>query len=85
MSVGYNLAMVLFGGTAPLISATLTKMTADPTTPAYYLMGGAVLSILAILTSPETSRVPIEDLGKTREHIRRARVPLEAPARVNLQ
>lgn len=85
MSVGYNLAMVLFGGTAPLISASLTKVTGDPSSPAYFLMGGAVLSMVAILASPETSRVPIDELGKTHEHIRRARMPLKASPRVDLK
>ncbi|MNY37773.1 Proline/betaine transporter [compost metagenome] len=82
MSVGYNVAMVLFGGTAPLISASLTKLTGNPSSPAYFMMGGAVLSIFAILASPETSRVPIDELGQSDEHIRRVRMALKASARV---
>lgn len=46
------------------------------------MMGGAVLSIFAILASPETSRVPIDELGQSDEHIRRVRMALKASARV---
>ena len=64
MSIGYNLAGVLFAGTTPFVSSALVRMTGNPVAPAYYLMFCAALAILSIVTSPETARVPMQELGR---------------------
>ncbi|MCL1078712.1 MFS transporter [Parashewanella spongiae] len=45
----YNLAFAAFGGTTPLITTYLIKVTQAPIMPAYYLMLLAVLSLLGTL------------------------------------
>ncbi|WP_031469605.1 MFS transporter [Sciscionella sediminilitoris] len=59
MSVGYNLAAAALGGTAPLIASLLVEVTGDSRSPAYYLIAGALLALVAIRSSPETARDPL--------------------------
>lgn len=46
LSLAVNIGGALFGGTAPLVCAWLTKLTAAPLAPAYYALGFGVLAIL---------------------------------------
>ena len=48
LSVGYNLAVMLFGGFAPFIATLLIQQTGNPIAPTYYLMAAALVSIVAI-------------------------------------
>jgi MFS transporter, MHS family, proline/betaine transporter len=73
MSIGLNLGLCLAGGTTPFISALLVRLTGSPTAPAWYLIGGGVIAVVSIVASPETSRVPISDLGRDHAHIKKAR------------
>lgn len=52
----YNLGYALFGGTAPLIGTALVSATKIPYSPAFYVMGFAVLVLLLMfaLRVPET-------------------------------
>jgi MHS family proline/betaine transporter-like MFS transporter len=50
LSLSYNLGVTLFGGFSPAIFTWLTATTHDNTSPSFYLMAMAVLSILALLT-----------------------------------
>ena len=60
LSVSYGLAVVLFGGFAPLISTWLVDTTGNPFAPAFYVMSGGVLSAIAILSMKEYRNVPLE-------------------------
>ncbi len=58
-ALGYNLCLGLFGGTTPFVATYLVQRTADDFAPAYYLMGAALVSLLATLGLPETARKPL--------------------------
>lgn len=50
LSVGYNLAQSVFGGTVPMVAVFLIKITGNPLAPSYYLMvAGAVSLLMALL------------------------------------
>ncbi|SDV47376.1 MFS transporter [Chitinasiproducens palmae] len=48
MSVGYNIGVTVFGGFTPAIIVWLISATGDKTSPGYYLMFTAVLSLCAL-------------------------------------
>jgi MHS family proline/betaine transporter-like MFS transporter len=54
MSTGYSLATALFGGFGPFISTWLVRATGSPLSPALYIVGGALISLAAILPLKET-------------------------------
>lgn len=49
LSVAYNLAHGLFGGTTPLIAAWLLKITDDPLTPVLWVAGTLTVSTLTLM------------------------------------
>ena len=49
LSLSYNLGVTLFGGFAPAIFTWLTATTHNNTSPSFYLMAMAVLSIVAVM------------------------------------
>ncbi|MBK1787326.1 MFS transporter [Prauserella cavernicola] len=61
-AVGYNIGGALFGGPALFLAQLLTVQTGDPSSPAYFLMGTAVISFVALLS--------IRDYARTGEPIR---------------
>lgn len=48
VSVAYNVAVMLFGGFAPLVVTWLSKTMATPVAPAFYVLLTSMLSLLAI-------------------------------------
>jgi MFS transporter, MHS family, proline/betaine transporter len=52
MSISYNLGVAVFGGAAPLIVATLIARTGDAIAPAYYVMAGLCIALVAIGFAP---------------------------------
>jgi len=48
MAAAYNVGVALFGGGAPFIVAWLIARTGDPIAPAYYVMAGLCLTLIAI-------------------------------------
>jgi MHS family proline/betaine transporter-like MFS transporter len=58
VGIAYNLALGLFGGTAPLVSTYLVARTADDFMPAYYVMLVSAISFFAALGLPETHPGP---------------------------
>ncbi len=56
LSVGYNVCLAIFGGTTPLVAVWLIERTHDDLSMAYYLMAGALISLIVVLRLPETSR-----------------------------
>ncbi|KAA0919915.1 MHS family MFS transporter [Dietzia sp. ANT_WB102] len=65
-AVAYSLGYAIFGGTTPLIAASLVESTGSSMAPAYYVMAIAALGVVTVLKVPETSRVRLRD-GLTRE------------------
>ncbi|AXB79348.1 MFS transporter [Novosphingobium sp. P6W] len=48
LSVGYNGAVMLFGGFAPFIATLLIRLTGAPIAPAFYVTAAAALSLIVI-------------------------------------
>ncbi|HEV2265558.1 MAG TPA: MFS transporter [Stellaceae bacterium] len=48
MAIAYNVAVAVFGGGAPIIVTWLIARTGDPIAPAYYVMTGVFISVLAL-------------------------------------
>lgn len=55
VSVGYNAAMAIFGGTTPLVATYLVSRTSDDNAPVYYLVGATLLSLVVIWRMPRRS------------------------------
>ncbi len=51
MSMGYNIAVTLFGGFAPFIIASLIAMTGSKLAPALYVLFAALISAITLLKS----------------------------------
>jgi MFS transporter, MHS family, proline/betaine transporter len=56
LSVSYNTALALFGGTAPLIATLLVKLTGWPSAPGLYLMLTAVVCLALLRLVPDSPR-----------------------------
>jgi MFS transporter, MHS family, proline/betaine transporter len=59
VSIGYNICLGIFGGTAPLLAAYLVDRTGNAFAPVYCLMAAAALSFGAVLGLPESARQPL--------------------------
>ncbi|MFR0638441.1 MULTISPECIES: MFS transporter [Micrococcaceae] len=58
-AVSFNLSNALFGGTAPFVATLLIATSGNLLAPGWYLMGAAVISLIAVACSMETSRKPL--------------------------
>jgi MFS transporter, MHS family, proline/betaine transporter len=56
LAISYNIAVMLFGGFAQFFVTWLIAATGTPIAPAYYLMFGAVIGLLAALFLKERAR-----------------------------
>lgn len=54
LAVAYNLGYAIFGGTAPLVATYLIYQARSLIVPAFYMMLGAAIALLAILQMRET-------------------------------
>lgn len=61
LSLGYSVAVSIFGGTTPLIFTALLAATGNPISPAFYLIAAALAGIVAALTFPETANEPLRE------------------------
>jgi MHS family proline/betaine transporter-like MFS transporter len=81
MGISYNIAVAVFGGTAPVFIQAIMGATGDPMTPAYYLIGFAVIGAAAAFGLRESAKRPLPgsmpavataaeavELVKTQEH-----------------
>ncbi|MGY5319522.1 MFS transporter [Neomicrococcus lactis] len=55
-AVSFNLANAIFGGTAPFVATLLIQVTGNNLAPAWYLMGAAAISLIAVALAKETSK-----------------------------
>ena len=58
-AVSFNLSNALFGGTAPFVATVLIATSGSLLAPGWYLMGAAVISLIAVACSVETSKKPL--------------------------
>jgi MHS family proline/betaine transporter-like MFS transporter len=61
LSVSYGLSVAIFGGFAPFIGTALVSATGNPTAPAYYVIFGGVLGLIAVYFVREGARRPLLD------------------------
>lgn len=59
----YALAVSVFGGSAQFLVAWITRMTGDPLTPAWYMICGVVVGLIAIRAMPETAPIKLGTLA----------------------
>ncbi|MEM8551850.1 MAG: hypothetical protein AAGF45_05670 [Pseudomonadota bacterium] len=52
VDIGYNIAMVAFGGTTPLVATYLVSRTSDDFAPVYYLLATTIIALFVIWRSP---------------------------------
>ncbi len=57
----FNSANALFGGTAPFIATWLISVTGNKLAPAWFLVGAAVVALVAMLASRETAWGELKD------------------------
>ncbi len=61
LSLGYSVAVSIFGGTTPLIFTALLAATGNPLSPAFYLIAAAAFGLVAALVFPETAKDPLRE------------------------
>ena len=60
LSIGYNTAVALFGGTAPFIATYLISATGNNLSPTFYVIGCAVITFVVLLGIKETYKEPLK-------------------------
>lgn len=60
-ALSFNLANAVFGGTAPFVATWLIQATGNKLAPAWYLVGAALIALVAMLASRETAGKPLAD------------------------
>ena len=73
LSIGFNIAVAVFGGTTPIIVAGLIAATGSLLMPAYYLMFAALCGGIAALFMGETARQSLKGSSPTVESDAEAR------------
>ncbi len=61
-SIGYNISVAIFGGTAPYVATWLVSRTGNDIAPAFYLIAAAVVTFLTVLSMRETAGKPLRKL-----------------------
>jgi MHS family proline/betaine transporter-like MFS transporter len=59
LSIGYNIAVAVFGGFAPFIATWLIRATGNNLAPAFYLMAAALVTFVVVLRIRETAFEPL--------------------------
>ncbi|WP_194206053.1 MFS transporter [Superficieibacter sp. 1612_C1] len=60
LSIAYNFAVAFFGGITPWFSVWLIATTGDKFSPAWYVMGAALITLLTVLRAKETAGLPLK-------------------------
>lgn len=60
LSIGYSLAVALFGGLAPYISTFLIKETGSQVSPAAYIVVGALISTATLIAIKDPTNAPLD-------------------------
>jgi MHS family proline/betaine transporter-like MFS transporter len=64
-SIGYNVSVALFGGTAPYVATWLVDRTGNVTAPAYYVIAAAIITLATVMTMRETAAQPLRHTVRT--------------------
>ena len=67
LSLAYNIAVMIFGGFGQFIVTWLIRVTQSQLAPTFYVMGGLVLSLIAVSCIPATRH---SDVDEARDFIR---------------
>jgi MHS family proline/betaine transporter-like MFS transporter len=59
LSIGYNVAVAVFGGFAPFIATWLIGLTGNNLAPSYYLIAAAAVTLIVLLNVRETAFEPL--------------------------
>jgi MFS transporter, MHS family, proline/betaine transporter len=59
LSIGYNIAVAVFGGFAPFIATFLVRLTDNNHAPAAYVMLAAIVTLVILLQTRETAFEPL--------------------------
>jgi len=59
VSIAYNVAHAIFGGFAPFIAQYLATVTGNPISSTYYVIAGALISIVVLFRLKETAFAPL--------------------------
>jgi MFS family permease len=59
LAIIYALSISIFGGSTQFIVAWLTRLTGSPLAPAWYMMGGVIVGLLALCFMPESAPIKI--------------------------
>lgn len=60
-AIAYSLGYAIFGGTTPLIAASLVEGTGSSMAPSFYVMAICALGVAVVLKTPETRHVRLRD------------------------
>jgi metabolite-proton symporter len=60
LSIGYNIAVAIFGGFAPFIATWLIRETGNPLAPAFYVIAAAVITFVILTRIRETAFEPLK-------------------------
>ena len=60
LSIGYSLAVTIFGGFAPFIATFLIKQSGSPVSPSLFIIASAAISAATLFAMREPANVPLE-------------------------
>jgi MHS family proline/betaine transporter-like MFS transporter len=60
LSIGYNIAVAVFGGFAPFIATWLIRETGNPLAPAFYVIAAALITFVILTRIRETAFEPLK-------------------------
>jgi MFS transporter, MHS family, proline/betaine transporter len=60
LSIGYSLAVTLFGGFAPFVATALIRQTGSQTSPALFLILAAIVSAVTLLLTRDRTNAPLD-------------------------
>ena len=64
-SIGYNVSVAIFGGTAPYVATWLVARTGNELAPAYYVIAAAIITLATVMTMRETAAQPLRQTVDT--------------------
>lgn len=76
LAIIYALSISIFGGSTQFIVAWLTRLTGSPLAPAWYMIGGVIVGLLALCVMPESAPIKI-GIGIEPQRARAERQPPE--------
>ncbi|MGZ5395471.1 MAG: MFS transporter [Mycobacterium sp.] len=64
-SIGYNVSVAIFGGTAPYVATWLVARTGNELAPAFYVIAAAIITLATVMTMRETAAQPLRQTVRT--------------------